>query len=165
MHKIRTIDLFSGVGGSSTAAINAGLDVVWAANHNPEAVRYHELNHPGVIHSCQDLHQTNWEEVPSYEFGMASPCCQGHTNARGKEGPTHYKSRSTAWAVISSMEFHRPEIQLVENVPEFMKWPLFKQWASCIEALGYSLSLNVLDSADHGIPQNRSRLFIIATKK
>ncbi|MFP3340092.1 DNA cytosine methyltransferase, partial [Micrococcus sp. SIMBA_131] len=45
-----------------------------------------------------------------------------------------------------------------------MRWKLFPQWKACWEALGYSLSLNVLDSADFGIPQHRIRMFMIGTR-
>ena len=37
-------------------------------------------------------------------------------------GLLHDASRSTAWAVVSAVEFHRPAVALVENVPEFLDW-------------------------------------------
>ncbi len=33
-----------------------------------------------------------------------------------------------------------------------------------MESLGYSLSVNIIDAADHGVPQHRERLFIVATR-
>ncbi|TQV82818.1 DNA cytosine methyltransferase [Aliikangiella coralliicola] len=161
---MNAIDLFAGIGGNTEAAKMAGLDVVWAANHNPIAVEFHSLNHPEAIHSCQDLQQADWSQVPAHNFGIASPCCQGHTDARGKEGPHHHKSRSTAWAPVSCWEYHRPEVFLIENVPKFLNWKLFPQWKSCFESLGYSLSINTFDAADSGVPQNRERVFIIGTQ-
>ena len=47
------IDLFAGAGGTSTGAMMAGVNIVWAANHNPEAVKYHAINHPNSAHTCQ----------------------------------------------------------------------------------------------------------------
>jgi hypothetical protein len=44
------IDLFAGLGGWSTGARNAGIDVIWAANHWPVAVEWHSANHPDAIH-------------------------------------------------------------------------------------------------------------------
>ncbi|HCJ7273417.1 TPA: DNA cytosine methyltransferase [Vibrio cholerae] len=43
---MRGIDLFAGAGGTTTGAKAAGIDVVWAANHNPVAVEFHAKNHP-----------------------------------------------------------------------------------------------------------------------
>lgn len=159
------IDLFSGLGGWSTGAVMAGANVVWAANHWPEAVEWHKANHPGAIHVCQDLHQADWTQVPSHDLLLASPCCQGHSKARGKKSgnPQHDASRSTAWAVVSALEFHQPRMAVIENVPEFMQWRLYPAWAQAMESMGYQLSPHVIDCADLGVPQNRVRLFIICT--
>ncbi len=163
---MKAIDLFAGFGGFSTGAKLAGVEVVWAANHWPDAVRWHEANHPGAIHVCQDLHQANWAEVPAHDLLLASPCCQGHSKARGKSNgnPEHDASRSTAWAVVSAAEYHRPDAALIENVPEFLQWTLYPAWEKAMNDLGYQLSPHVVDCADLGVPQNRIRLFIVATK-
>ena len=163
---MRAVDLFAGAGGFSTGAAMAGAKVVWAANHWPLAVEWHAANHPDADHACQDLHQANWAEVPAHDLLLASPCCQGHSRARGKESgnPKHDASRSTAWAVVSAAEYHRPKAVVVENVPEFLQWSLYPAWAQAMQAMGYALSPQVIDAADHGVPQHRERLFIVATK-
>ena len=161
---MKAIDLFAGAGGFTTGAEMAGVEVVWAANHWPEAVEVHASNHPGTKHACQDLHQTDWRTVPAHDLLMASPACQGHSRARGKEKPHHDALRSTAWAVVSAAEFHKPPLVIVENVPEFAKWALYPAWCSAMVALGYALSPMILDAADHGVPQNRRRLFIVGTR-
>lgn len=158
------IDLFAGIGGNTTGAKSAGINVLWAANHNKMVVDFHEKNHPEVDHDCQDLQQADWSLVPKHDLMMASPCCQGHTRARGKEGPHHHKSRSTAWAPVGCAEYHLPDYFMIENVPEMLDWKLFPQWRSCFESLGYSLSINILDSADFGVPQHRKRMFLVGTK-
>lgn len=163
---MRAIDLFSGAGGFSTGAAMAGAQVVWAANHWKLAVQYHAANHPSAQHVCQDLHQAKWEQVPSHDLMLASPCCQGHSKARGKANgnPQHDASRSTAWAVVGAAEFHRPVGFVVENVPEFLEWALYPAWAGALASLGYSLAPHVLDAADHGVAQNRVRLFLVGTR-
>jgi DNA (cytosine-5)-methyltransferase 1 len=161
---MKAIDLFAGAGGFSTGATMAGVHVVWAANHWPAAVQVHANNHPDTQHVCQDLQQADWGQVPAHDLLMASPACQGHSRARGKERAHHDAQRSTAWAVVSAAEFHRPEAVLVENVPEFAKWQLFPAWCSAMGALGYALSPMILDAADHGVAQHRRRLFIVGTR-
>lgn len=162
---MRAVDLFSGAGGFSTGAALAGAQVVWAGNHWPLAVKYHAANHPGAEHVCQDLHQANWAEVPAHDLLLASPACQGFSRARGRtgrEGAIVDAQRSTAWAVVSCAEFHRPKTVIVENVAEFLTWDLFPAWKSAMELLGYRLTQNVLNAADFGVPQSRIRLFIVA---
>lgn len=158
------IDLFAGLGGFSEGAEQAGCRVVWAGNHWKAAVDTHAANHPETAHACQDLHQADWTQVPRHNLLLASPACQGHTRARGKERPHHDATRSTAWAVVSALEYHRPEFGVVENVPEFTKWALFPAWCTAVQALGYAISPHLIDAADHGVPQHRLRVFIALTR-
>lgn len=162
---MKAIDLFAGAGGFSTGAAMAGCEILWAGNHWPEAVAIHAANHPRTVHACQDLQQQDWREVPDHELLLASPACQGHTKARGKERGHHDAQRSTAWAVVSAAEYGRPEAVIVENVTEFAtKWVLYPAWCAAMSALGYALSPMILDAADHGVAQHRRRLFVVCTK-
>jgi len=157
-------DLYAGLGGNSAGAKNAGCDVIWAANHNPLAIQFHQMNHPDTAHFCQDMQQADWSMVPSHDLSLSSPCCQGHSKASGRQGPHHYSSRSTAWAVLSNAEFHRPYCVFVENVKSLMQWPLYPAWKSAFETLGYSIQELILDAAHLGMPQNRNRLYLLMTQ-
>ena len=161
---MKAIDLFAGAGGFSTGATMAGVNVVWAADHWPAAVQVHANNHPATQHVCQDLQQADWTQVPAHDLLLASPACQGHSRARGKERAGHDAMRATAWAVVSAAECHQPEAFVVENVPEFAKWALYPAWCAAMGALGYALSPMILDAADHGVAQHRRRLFIVGTR-
>jgi DNA (cytosine-5)-methyltransferase 1 len=158
------IDLFAGAGGFSEGAAMAGINVLWAANHWPEAVEIHAKNHPTTAHLCQDLRQADWGAVPTHDVLLASPACQGHSLARGKERPHHDAMRATAWAVVDCAEHHRAPVVLVENVPEFAKWILFPAWCDAMHRLGYAVAPHIVDSADHGVPQHRERLFLVCTQ-
>lgn len=161
---MKCIDLFAGSGGFTCGAALAGHDVIWAANHWPAAVEAHAANHPSAVHACQDLHQQDWTQVPTHDLLLASPACQGHSRARGKDRPHHDACRSTAWAVVSAIECHRPRLAVVENVPEFTRWVLFPAWCQSLQALGYAVSPHLVDAADHGVPQNRRRVFMAITR-
>lgn len=163
---MRAADLFSGLGGFSEGAKQAGIDVVYAANHWELAVHFHQANHPEAQHACHNLVQADHTAMPDHELLLASPCCQGHSPARGKANgnPQHDASRSTAWAVVDAVEAHKPHAFIVENVPEFLKWALYPAWSIAMQALGYTLSPHVLNAADHGVPQSRVRMFIVATR-
>lgn len=160
------IDLFAGAGGTTSGAKKAGVNIVWAANHQPKVVEFHAINHPEVQHVCQDLHQADWSQVPDHDIVFASPCCQGHSKAAGKKSRSKKAdlSRSTAWAVVSCVEVHRQPLAIIENVTDFLKWELYPAWEQALSALGYALSVNVVNARDLGVPQNRQRLFIVATK-
>lgn len=158
------IDLFAGGGGFTIGATMAGVRVAWAANHWRLAVDTHATNHPHTQHACQDLHQQDWTQVPRCDLILASPACQGHTRARGKDRPHHDATRSTAWAVVSAIECLEPAAAVVENVPEFARWALFDAWCAAINALGYAIAPHLVDAANHGVPQHRTRLFMVITR-
>lgn len=163
---MKGIDLFAGGGGTTSGAKQAGIEIVWAANHSINAVRCHELNHPEVEHSCQDLQQADFSFCPDHDILFASPCCQGHSYASGKAKLTKKadKSRSTAWAVVSCLDAKESEVAVIENVVDFRKWRLFDAWIYAIQQLGYSISFNIVNAADLGVPQSRERLFIVCTR-
>lgn len=162
------IDLFAGAGGFTAGAEAAGVHVLWAANHWPDAVEVHARNHPRTEHSCQDLQQADWSAVPDHDLLLASPACQGHSFAgqpgRRRRGviAKQQADRNTAWAVVSCAEVKRPRTILVENVAAFLRWPLLPAWMHALELLGYELRTQVFDVADFGVPQNRKRAIVSA---
>lgn len=161
---VKAVDLFSGLGGFSQAATMAGCKVVWAANHWPQAVQVHAMNHPDTQHACQDLQQADWSQVPRMDILLASPACQGHSRARGADKPHHDVQRATAWAVVAALEYHRPKLGVIENVPEFLKWQLYPVWKEALRTLGYAANEQIIDAADHGVPQHRRRVFIVLSR-
>ncbi len=163
MSTLKAIDLFAGLGGFTEGATQAGVDVVWAANHWRVAVDSHELNHPNTTHACQDLAQTDFTRVPAHDLLLASPACQGHAHARGKDRPHHDSNRSTAWAILACAEARLPANILVENVPEFTEWKQYPAWRLGLELYGYTIREHIFDATDFGVPQARRRLFITAS--
>jgi DNA (cytosine-5)-methyltransferase 1 len=168
---VRAIDLFAGAGGATAGLTAAGWQVLWAANHNPEAVALHARSYPLTDHACQDLHQARWEELPEVDAVWASPACQGYSQAatrglRDRVRGTHGKAdtqRSTAWAVVSAAEALGPKCLVIENVTEFRNWSLYPVWQEALRVLGYDLAEHVLDAAEFGVPSHRPRLFVVCT--
>lgn len=162
---LRVVDLFSGAGGWSEGARAAGASVLACVNHWPAAIACHSANHPSTDHLLEDATRLDPMRLPPHDVLLASPACQGHSRARGAERPHHDAQRATAWCVVSVAEAHRPRLLAVENVPEMATWTLFGAWRSALEALGYALTVQVLDAADFGVPQNRRRLVVLGSLK
>lgn len=163
---MRAVDLFAGASGASTGLRQAGIEVLYAANHWPLAVETHALNHPDTQHVCQDLRQADWTTLPDYDLLWASPACQGHsTNSQPRRRPKHDADRGTAWAVTDCVEATLPELFVVENVRQFADWQLFPEWCSTLNKLGYHLQQHVLSATAFGVPQLRNRLIVVGSRK
>jgi DNA (cytosine-5)-methyltransferase 1 len=186
MKVLSIADLFCGAGGTSSGALQAaralGFNVkLTAINHWDIAIATHTANHPETRHLCTSLDNVNPRTLfaeGELDVLWASPECTHHSVARGGK-PMSDQSRATAWCVVRWAEALRPNVILVENVPEFVSWgaldskgrPLkskkgsvFQAWKSALESLGYRVSHRVLCAADYGDPTTRRRLFIQAVR-
>jgi DNA (cytosine-5)-methyltransferase 1 len=161
-------DLFSGLGGFTEGASRAGARVTFAANHWPAAVEWHRRNHPDVHHECQDLAQMDMRILPRGGLLLAAPACQGFsTNGQPTRklepvAAKHQADRNTAWAVLAACDTARPEFLVVENVPLYMRWPLFAAWRGVLVALGYHVRTHVLNARAYGGAQERRRMILTA---
>lgn len=161
----KAIDLFAGWGGFTEGAEQAGVEVLYAANHWPLAVEAHAKNHPTAHHECQDLRQADWTSLPRYDLLLASPSCQGHSTASQPQRRAYHDAmRATAWAVVDCADVTEPSALIVENVPSFREWRLFGTWKSALESIGYKLEERIVRASHHGAPQRRDRLFIVGTR-
>lgn len=167
---MKAIDLFAGWGGFTLGAEQAGAAVVWAGNHWPLAVRAHAANHPRARHVCQDLRQADWTSLPAFDLLLASPACQGHSQAaqparRATRMARHHDAlRATAWAVVDCAEVTLPDALVVENVVDFRRWALYPIWWQALAELGYELEEHVVTASWHGVPQRRDRLFVVGAR-
>lgn len=162
---MRAVDLFSGFGGFTCGAQQAGVEVVWAANHWPLAVEVHAANHPTVQHACQDLRQADWTALPRFDLLLAAPACQGHSPAsQPKRRAYHDAMRATAWAVVDCADVTEPRALVVENALAFRRWRLYPLWLEALARLGYRVTEHVRCATRHGVPQRRERLFLVGLR-
>ena len=118
------IDNFAGGGGASTgieAALGRPVDI--AINHDPEAIRMHEVNHPHTKHFCESV----WDVKPAQACGgmpvglaWFSPDCKHFSKAKGST-PVNKNIRGLAWVVLRWAATVRPKVIMLENVEEFKR--------------------------------------------
>lgn len=174
------VDNFAGGGGASTGIeIATGYSVDIAINHDPEAIRMHQTNHPNTKHYCEDV----WKVDPikackGHPVGLAwfSPDCKHFSKAKGGK-PKDKNIRGLAWVACRWAGLVRPRVLMLENVEEFKTWgPLnrghrpikakqgvtFRRFVQQLEDLGYEVQFRELVAADYGTPTMRKRLILIA---
>lgn len=173
------VDSFAGGGGASTGIEMAtGHSVDIAINHNEAAIMMHRRNHPFTEHYIEDI----WAVDPKaavrgrhVKLAWFSPDCKHFSRAKGA-ALVDKKIRGLAWVVLKWAAAVRPDVIMLENVPEFTTWgpvrkgkpvkskagQTYQRWLSQLEALGYKVETNKLCAADYGAPTIRTRFHLIA---
>lgn len=161
---IRVGDLFAGGGGSSLGAIAADCTVAWAIEADPQIAAVYAANLGDHVIVCplQDLDPVTLEPV---DVLLASPPCPAFSTARSRT----LAPRDDGWlglAIIPYLEALRPRVFVLENVPPYLTtgWPILSQIVACLWRLGYVVDWSIVNAADYGVPQTRSRLFVRATR-
>jgi DNA (cytosine-5)-methyltransferase 1 len=174
------VDNFAGGGGASTgieAALGRAVDI--AINHDEEAIRMHEVNHPGTVHIRNNIWQVDPREVVAgrhVQLAWFSPDCKHFSKAKGGK-PREKSIRDLAWVVVLWAQRVKPDLILLENVEEFRTWgPLcdegkpikeragetFEKWCRELRKAGYKLQFRELRACDYGAPTIRKRFFMVA---
>lgn len=174
------VDNFAGGGGASTGIEMAtGYSVDIAINHDPEAIRMHQTNHPSTKHYCESV----WDVDPvkvckGHPVALAwfSPDCKHFSKAKGGK-PKDKSIRGLAWVALRWAAKVRPRVVMLENVEEFKTWgPLnrshrpikakqghtYRKFIDQLHDLGYEVQTRELVAADYGAPTMRKRFFMIA---
>jgi DNA (cytosine-5)-methyltransferase 1 len=176
------VDNFAGGGGASTGieqALGRAGDI--AINHDDEAIRMHEVNHPGTRHIRNNIWQIDPLEATGgapVDLAWFSPDCKHFSKAKGGK-PREKSIRDLAWVVVLWAQRARPAVILLENVEEFRTWgPLdeggqpikaragetFDKWCRQLRKAGYRLQFRELRACDYGAPTIRKRFFMIARR-
>jgi DNA (cytosine-5)-methyltransferase 1 len=173
------IDNFAGGGGASTGIEQAvGRPVDIAINHDPEAIRMHETNHPWTKHYCESVWDVDPRIVTNCQpVGLCwlSPDCKHFSKAKGGK-PVNKEIRGLAWVAVRWAATVRPRVIILENVEEFKTWgPLdgerpcpknkgrtFRSFINALNRQGYKAEWRELRACDYGAPTIRKRLFMIA---
>lgn len=163
--KIRALDLFCGAGGSSWGAREAGVEIVAAFDLWPLAGDVHDKNFPEAefIPGRLEDHDVDAlvKRLGRIDLILASPECTNHSPAKGNK-PRCDKSKETAFQVVRFAKAFEPRWIVVENVINMRRWSRYAEFKSALEALGYNLREQALNSAHFGVPQSRRRLFLLA---
>jgi DNA (cytosine-5)-methyltransferase 1 len=174
------IDLFCGAGGLSLGLRNAGFRILVGADNDPSSVRTHSANigglaYEGDLADTEDFldHVHAWGirrvdviagGVPCQPFSRAGQSklrSLVEAGQRSTEDP-----RARLWrSFVEVVRAMRPNAVLLENVPDLAAWEdgaILVGFCESLREIGYVPHTAILHAYEHGVPQHRSRLFIIA---
>ena len=172
MHaKPNVIDLFAGVGGLSLGFKLAGFNVVLANEYDSTIAEAYVMNHPNVNMITSDITKLSIVECFSPFEGQVSviiggPPCQGFSQ-KGQRKSISDKRNYLFHYFLQVVSVVKPEYFLMENVPNLLtseKGLFIQEIRYLFGNIGYTISAEVLNASDYGVPQNRRRAFILGKK-
>jgi DNA (cytosine-5)-methyltransferase 1 len=169
----RVLDIFCGAGGFSEGFRQAGFLIECGIDFDHQAILTYSRNFPKSISLKWDLHQPLGSSCHEFESVskagidviVGGPPCQGFSIAgkRVLDDPRN----SLYKAYFGLIEQLNPNAVVVENVPTILtlyKGAVADAITHEFKLRGYRVATFVLLASDFGIPQNRRRVFFVATR-
>ena len=169
---LRLIELFAGYGSQALALENLGVEF-----EHYLAVEFDKY----AISSYNALHETNFKtqditqlkdlnvvetNIYDYIVTYSFPCTDLSLAGKG-EGMKRGTRSGLLWEVerLLSSSKELPQVLIMENVPMIHSKKHnneFQKWIQYLSTLGYSNHWEDLNAKDYGIPQNRTRTFMVS---
>ena len=156
------VDLFAGCGGLSSGFERAGFNIIAAFDDWDPAIEVYRKNFSHPIYK-QDLtdEQTAIQTIQQYSLDMimGGPPCQDFSSA-GKRDLTQGRADLT-YHFANIVCAVRSEWFVMENVEQIKKSQILKDVIEQFSDVGYGLTSVILDASFCGVPQTRTRFFLI----
>ena len=167
---IRVIDLFSGIGGLTYGFKSVGLNVVAGIDNDSSCAYGYETSNQTrfILRDINDVTSKDIEELfGGAEIKVLAGCapCQPYSKLNPR-GTTHQKLAplSKFAALIRSTKPHVVSMENVSGLCNTDKYPIFKEFLATLDDLHYHYDYRVINTADYGVPQNRVRLVLLASR-
>ncbi len=158
------IDLFSGAGGMSLGfsdVFGQPFKSVWANDYNQYCVETYNGNfgHHSIVGDLNEILEKDEIEIPQVDVVIGGPPCQGFSllNKNRENDP-----RKELWRpYFEVVKRSGASIFVMENVPQLLGTFEHGEIVGAAKALGFQIWQDKLVAADYGVPQTRTRAFII----
>lgn len=163
---LSTIDLYSGSGAVTIALKKAGFNVIAAVDNNRTACETYRLNHRDVDLHEGDIRKISVKEVSALkEIGLLVVCAPCQPFSRQNQKRENDPRSKLILESLKYIKWFSPKLVFFENVPGLATSEEFTKLSKSLNKLRYKLSeVRLLDSADFGVPQRRTRCVLMASK-
>lgn len=165
------VDLFCGIGGLThglqLAGINvvAGIDIAGSCQYAYEENNQAKFINKNIVDvTAEELSGLYPDNSTRILVGCA-PCqpFSKYTKRYRKDGHIDDKWK-LLYSFSSLVEQVLPEIISMENVPEIIREEVFGDFVRKLTELNYTVSSSIVFCPDYGVPQNRKRLVLLASR-
>jgi len=163
--KFTFVDLFSGIGGFRIGFEKAGFECLMSSEINDYCKKTYRNNF-GESPLC-DVTKIPLNEIPDHDVLTAGFPCQPFSICGKKRG--FEDTRGTLFFHICEIiSAKQPKVVLLENVKHLIHHDSGNTLTvilNSLEELGYHVNFKLLNAKNFGMPQNRERIIIFATKE
>lgn len=170
---VKVVDLFCGIGGLTHGFIREGFNVVAGIDIDETCKYAFEKNNNSkfISKSVSDIKSSEINSLfkdSKIKILVGCAPCQPFSSYTFKDPE---KRDNEKWKLL--YEFQRlildckPDIISMENVSQllnFKKAPVFNDFLDTLKSEGYNIYYEVVNCPEYGIPQNRKRLVLLASK-
>ena len=167
------IDLFAGAGGMSTGAVQAGIDVKFAVECDKYAARAYRNNHPHCEIYANDIRRLPSHTIRQIRHGsngtvvFGGPPCQGFSYSNSRTRGVLNEDNWLFEHFVRVVKIWQPDFVVLENVRGIVDTAnglILNAMIDRFDRLGYTLTYGILNALDFGVPQKRSRFFLIGSR-
>ena len=167
MPTYKFIDLFAGLGGFHLALEQLGCKCVFASELQQDLRTLYESNFG--MKCAGDINLINIEkDIPSHDILCGGFPCQPFSQAGKQQGFQDEKERGNLFnKIMEVLEFHKPEFVFLENVPNLKSHDKGNTYRVIHEKLSmlYEVKEDIISPHYFGIPQHRTRMYIVGRLK
>jgi len=162
-NQIRVFEAFAGYGGAAFALKKAKIDfkAIGYSEIDKHACALYEANHPDVL-NYGDITEIDPDNLPDFDLFTGGFPCQPFSQVGLGQGELDIRG-TLFYDIIRICETKKPKHILLENVKGLKTNRHGKTLETIIKRLnnlGYDIVVELLNSKDYGIPQNRDRVWI-----
>lgn len=168
--QLRFIDLFAGLGGFHVALESLGAQCLFAAEKDLKLNELYKKNFSDVNakNVVTDITKHDLKSIPEHDILCAGFPCQPFSKAGKRKGMKDPNNGGLFNVILDIIDYQKkpPRYLLLENVPNILTLDNGKHWSYILSELknrGYSVDYEMLSPHEFGIPQNRKRIFIVAS--
>lgn len=166
--KVYAVDLFCGAGGLTHGLQRAGVDVRLGVDIDP-ACEYPYTANNDVKFLLKSVEDLKAEELLSHYrkngIKLLAGCAPCQTFSMYNQKATDSDKRWWLLLHFSRLvESLSPDLVTMENVPRLVEQNVFTEFVAALKNGGYEVAYQVVNCADYGVPQQRNRLVLLASK-
>ena len=162
---MKFIDLFAGLGGFHIALNNLGHKCVFASEINEDLRKLYKINHG--INCYGDINSIDIKDIPQHDIICAGFPCQPFSKAGKQNGLEDPNNGNFFNRIMEIANHHKTEFIFLENVPNLKSHDGGNTWKFIYNKLSknYDVKEKVISPHKFGVPQHRSRIYIVCRLK